>query len=200
MVNQVIRSTFLAIASPVTPLPEQLITDLLTRFSSSQGYQLYPDVLPFFSALQYIKKTPSQKSKPSIPTVGIITNSDDRVPLILSSLGLNVGSLRHGLSKKSGSEPPAGEDINFVVLSYDVGSGKPHRAIFDAARVAGLVDAALEHECLHVGDNINEDYHGARDAGWKSLLLDRDFKKDPQNLARLTNLAQLGSALLSDYS
>lgn len=85
-------------------------------------------------------------------------------------------------------------------MSYDVGYGKPHRAIFDAARVLGQVDAALEHECLHVGDNMEEDYQGAKDAGWKSLLLDRDFKEGSEEIARLTNLEQLGSAILSGHS
>lgn len=98
------------------------------------------------------------------------------------------------------SESPGNEDISFVVLSYDVGVKKPHQAIFDAARDLGLVDSTFTHECLHIGDNIEEDYHGAKDAGWKSLLLLRQGTELPKSIDRLKNLAQLGSAMLSEHS
>lgn len=102
----------------------------------------------------------------------------------------------NGLNSKSSRN----EDISFVILSYDVGVKKPHQAIFDAARVLGLVDSAFRHECLHIGDNIEEDYQGAKDAGWKSLLLTRQGTELPKSIDGLKNLAQLGSAILSEHS
>ena len=110
-----------------------------------------------------------------------------------------MGVRRHGSANEPKSYVLKDEDINFVVLSYDVGSGKPHRAIFDAARALGLADSMLEHECLHVGDNIEEDYRGAIDAGWKSLLLDRECREESSEAVRLASLTQLGSAISTSY-
>lgn len=72
-----------------------------------------------------------------------------------------------------------------MVLSYDVGAEKPEREIFDAAKqMLGetLRDAssgegaqrADEFEMLFVGDDLEKDVLGARDAGWNSVLLDRE--------------------------
>lgn len=69
-------------------------------------------------------------------------------------------------------------DIDFVTMSYDVGFEKPDRWIFDAAK--SLSPFAFENDilCLHCGDDMQEDYRGALEAGWQSVLLDRDGKYD----------------------
>src|SRR6185436_16098425 len=79
--------------------------------------------------------------------VGIVTNSDDRVPGILESFGLRIGPGRcadpggggeaephGGVASGEGDEDGSGFDVDFVALSYDVGVEKPDRRIFDAAR------------------------------------------------------------------
>lgn len=95
--------------------------------------------------------------------VGVVTNSDDRVPPILSSLGLSVGArmlpVSEQLSQDNMQFQPAqsegiadttpvvlsapryldpstriDEDIRFVVLSYDAGAEKPDPRIFQAAK------------------------------------------------------------------
>lgn len=69
---------------------------------------------------------------------------------------------------------PAHDDIDFVVLSYDVGVEKPDQKIFDAARELGAMGSELEPgECLHVGDDFVKDVQAAEAAGWKSLKVDR---------------------------
>ena len=83
------------------------------------------------------------------------------------------------------------EDINFVTLSYDVGSEKPHSSIFDAARALAAEKDVPADECLHVGDDLEKDYYGARDAGWSALLLDRDFTQIQTGVPRVANLDQL---------
>lgn len=132
---------------------------------------LYPDVLPFFKALKQMKRPSSHgDSAWSQPVVGVITNSDDRVPAILSSLGLRVGSWRHGMDSSRASFN-AEDDINFVMMSYDVGSEKPASDMFDATK---QMLPGQEWNLLHVGDDVQKDYYAAKRAGWEGLLLDRE--------------------------
>jgi hypothetical protein len=127
--------------------------------------------------------------------VGIITNSDDRVPSVLDSFGLKVGPRRVGSSAERSSQATIDEDISFVVLSYDVGFEKPDRRIFEAAERM-LEETLAEsgenadgqeidgYEKLYVGDSLEKDYLGAKAAGWNAVLLDRGKNfEDP--LARM---------------
>ena len=173
--SQVIQSTLSPHATS-SSLPEGLVTDLWDLFSSKRGYDLYPDVLPFF---QYLRKMRISQQSPTI-TTGIITNSDDRVPSILSSLGLRVSPNRYGASSGGKTQLDIGAtDIDFVTMSYDTGLSKPSREIYEAAfQLSGL--ASLEDSlCVHVGDDVDQDYHGALNAGWQGVLLkNRDGPND----------------------
>ncbi|HQQ77383.1 MAG TPA: HAD-IA family hydrolase [Thermoanaerobaculia bacterium] len=81
----------------------------------------------------------------------IVSNWDSTLPSLLERLGLAAA-------------------VDDVVVSALLGVSKPARGIFDeAVRRAGVTHA----EALHVGDSLTDDYHGARDAGLSSLLLDR---------------------------
>ena len=90
--NQVIEETFLPTTCDAG-LPPQLVPDLLRRFSSGDGYELFPDVKPLFEWLAQMKTDSNKKIWQEV-LVGIISNSDDRVPNILSSLGLKVDTHR----------------------------------------------------------------------------------------------------------
>ena len=83
--------------------------------------------------------------------LGVISNWDSRLPGLLATLGL------------------AGH-FDSVVTSAMAGVEKPHPAIFAAA-----VDAlgADPERAVHIGDRLDEDYHGARQAGLRALLLNR---------------------------
>jgi hypothetical protein len=136
-------------------------------------------VKPFFERLHRDTSWPYKKT-----IVGVITNSDDRVPGILRSLGLRVQTRVDTISPCFYTFFET-DDISFVVLSYDVGHEKPHQYIFDAAssllketlatsarnRYEGLTEADFDK--LHVGDDLQKDYDGARAAGWHAVLLDR---------------------------
>ena len=135
--------------------------------------------------------------------MGIITNSDARVPSILASLGLSVGPLRcngtqwdevYDAGHVEGSDPEA-EDIGFVTLSYDAGFEKPDRRIFDA--VKRLMQQVKDKDCefLHVGDDLEKDVKGAKAAGWESVLLDRDTEYADTNDDRIRDLADLTKLL-----
>ncbi|KAH7077617.1 HAD-like domain-containing protein [Paraphoma chrysanthemicola] len=181
--GNIIRNTFTSFLKPGQEVPPALVTDLLEQFSTDKGYSLKPDVIDFFQELRR-KRATGKTQAMSWPfektVVGIITNSDHRVPSILESFGLNVSKKRVGESSRL-AKPSPDHDIDFVVLSYDVGHEKPDRRIFDAATQL-LADSLKEDgaglttndfEKLYVGDEIEKDYIAARAAGWDAVLLDR---------------------------
>lgn len=211
-------------------LPPELIPRLLHRFSSREAYELYDDVEPFFRALRTWKSQIAQGTKSELDKfdqiiVGVVSNSDDRVPDILKSLGLKVGGTRTegtttesqrtvelndevpDLAKSSGP----GNDIDFVITSYEAGEEKPHRQIFDVAKQRGrdckqpdvtrdrpeqLQNGGEAWTYLHVGDDEAKDYIGAINAGWDSLYLDRnaddpDVEYESQDVKRIYSLAEL---------
>ncbi|KAL8768645.1 MAG: hypothetical protein Q9209_005204 [Squamulea sp. 1 TL-2023] len=193
--NQVIHSTFSTLLPDAAPVTKELVASLLCRFSSHEGYRLYDDVRPFFKQLQEWRNASSAtRSDLSEIQVGVISNSDDRVPTILDALGICVNSRRFG-SKIV--ESTGYSDIDWVVMSYDVGFEKPHSEIFDAARKVSASSAERQGVCLHVGDSIREDYRGGLEAGWQSVLLDRDNKheKEIPPAARVTDLISLMTRL-----
>ncbi|USP74101.1 uncharacterized protein yc1106_01375 [Curvularia clavata] len=194
----IIESTFSPFLKPGQKVPESLTKELLHHYSSSKGYSLFPDVTPFFDTLRLAKRQSRPDLWPWERTItGIITNSDDRVPGILTSFGFNIASRRYGTKSNIGDasmpkglgENAHGEDIDFVVLSYDAGFEKPHPSIFAAAeellsdvlsasdkRRDGDAERELQvsdFEKLYVGDDVEKDYFGAREAGWNALFLQR---------------------------
>ena len=182
-----ITSTFRPLSS--NQLPNGLVPELFKRFSSAEGYMLYPDVFPFFQALRLHKQ---HSSSPSRVLVGVLTNSDDRVPSILLDFGLQVGSRRYGMeTEKSLDKSKICDDIDFVALSYDIGFEKPHRRVFDAAREMAISFEDEDIHCLHVGDDFEKDYQGAEAAGWASLLLDRDAQYASHGINRIGDLTEL---------
>jgi len=86
--------------------------------------------------------------------MGIISNWDHRLFSIVEQLGLS-------------------EFFEQVTASSAVGVAKPGKRIFEAALKAMN---ALPEESLHVGDSLEDDYHGATRAGLKAVLLDRKRK------------------------
>lgn len=174
-----------------------MVPELLHRFSSSEGYNLYPDVLPFFQQLR--RKKQKDSAPGSGTTVGIITNSDDRVPSILVSLGISVRPLKLGRPQWDSTHFDAlareAGDIDFVALSYDIGFEKPDRRIFHAVR--NLMEQVKGDDCdfLHVGDDLEKDVNGAKAAGWESLLLDREEKYVNASASRIQNLEDLEKTL-----
>ena len=146
---------------------------------------MYPDVLPFFESLRQMKATSHGDSAWSKPVVGVITNSDDRVPSILSSFGLQVGLCRHGNDAQALFK--AEDDINFVMLSYDIGFEKPGSEMFDATK-----QMVLFHErFLHIGDDLQNDYYAAKRAGWEGLLLDREVKRSQNHVEPIPRIKDL---------
>ncbi|KAJ6027349.1 hypothetical protein N7499_000904 [Penicillium canescens] len=197
-------------------LPSGLVDSLLDRFAGSQGYALYDDVTPFFRRMRELKT--SGKSPFENIIVGVVSNSDDRIPAVLKSLGVRVGDMRAdqdrssmelpGFEERQGTQTTTdgqhSHDVDLVVTSYEAGAEKPHRLIFDVARRQAqlLANPSMNSEtnmlCAHVGDDYAKDYCAARDAGWESYLLPRDpSQKNPNAVKTLDSLTELVTQLES---
>ena len=185
---QVIHKTFQPLAGPGRELPKDLAPRLLHRFSSKEGYNLCATAGSLLHTLkQRQQQQQGQNHHPQV-IVGVITNSDDRVPNILSSIGLRVSPLRFGSSVDLAQVATQLYDIDLHCMSYDVGSSKPDRKIFDAAEDMAnqLLAAQVPHESrspgldqapptpwlkIYVGDEYEKDVVGARRAGWNPVFV-----------------------------
>ncbi|MDA1215357.1 MAG: HAD family hydrolase [Chloroflexi bacterium] len=123
-----------------------------------KGLWLYEDALPAIHAL-----------RDAGLTTGIITNMDTDIGDTLYSLGIR-------------------ELIDLWVTSGDVGSGKPHRPIFDAALAKAEVSAT---EAMHVGDHYEGDVLGARGAGLRALFLSRNAVDTTNDNATISTLLEI---------
>jgi putative hydrolase of the HAD superfamily len=104
--------------------------------------------------------------------LGIISNWDHRLFSIVKQLGLSPYFER-------------------VTASSAVGAAKPGRRIFEAALEAMNIPPA---EGIHVGDSLEDDYHGASRAGLKAVLIDR-HGKGYNGVVRIDTLHQLPDLL-----
>jgi putative hydrolase of the HAD superfamily len=71
------------------------------------------------------------------------------------------------------------DELDGVVTSAAVGARKPDSRLFEAA--LEVADCAAD-EALHVGDTPTEDVEGAKAAGIRALLIDRDGGGDIESL------------------
>lgn len=143
-----------------------MIDELLHRFSTKEGYTIYPDALELFLALRALKKSgPDHANWPWERTLlTVLSNSDDRIIKVLESLDLSIGQ---------------GCDIEKVILSYDVGAEKPDVKMFEHAARHAPGDAVK----VHIGDDLEKDAIAAIKAGngWHGLFLDRERKYQEWN-------------------
>lgn len=86
-------------------------------------------------------------------SIGIISNFDPRLSVLLKRITL--------------------PDFDFVLTSYEAGTAKPNANIFKMAQhMAGT--GIRPEQSLHIGNTPSLDYHGARAAGWRSVLITND--------------------------
>ncbi len=99
--------------------------------------------------------------------LGVISNWDSRLPALLRALDL------HGHFEE-------------IIYSAAAGCEKPHPDIFQQALARLGVEA---DRSWHIGDRIEDDYTGAREAGMRALLLNRapgrnDLKEEVERWGR----------------
>lgn len=181
-------------------MPEALHSDLWDLFGTKRGYELFPDARAFFQSIIRIKE---MRVFPCF-TTGIISNSDDRVPSVLSSLGLSISTKRHGTAVTSEMDCRNGAfDIDFIAMSYDVGFSKPASEIFDAALQLSGQKVSAETQLIHVGDDIDQDCNGAVNAGWQAIILESRRSEGraavPNDIVYLKDLVEL-SAIVTQGS
>lgn len=82
--------------------------------------------------------------------LGVISNFDERLTSVLSATDLD-------------------SYFNFVLASYVVRVAKPDKRIFDLALHSS--SGVLSSEALHIGDDVELDYHAAKNAGWNAFLI-----------------------------
>lgn len=162
-------------------MPSELIPQLLHRFWSDEGYMLLPDVPLVLRGVRNL-----QTLRYDRVVVGVITNSDDRVPDILTSLGLKVRPLRYGTRQQDLESHSGNCDIDFAIISYDVGHEKPDKRIFSAAE--DMLKVVLDNwpapadpvswEKIYVGDEYDKDIIGAGNAGWSAVLISEEAQAD----------------------
>ncbi|CAM0142248.1 unnamed protein product [Umbelopsis sp. WA50703] len=157
--EQVVRSTFVTAGVTEKDLDVkfgELFENLWTRFTSADGYEVFGDV---HSTLQELR---SRKI-----SLGVISNSDERVAQVIESLKLD-------------------SYFDFVLTSSMAGYEKPAKEVFDQALALGSKKQDIKaSQALHIGDDIKSDYFGARNAGWHSLLLRRDKLSYEEPIASL---------------
>jgi FMN phosphatase YigB (HAD superfamily) len=189
----IITNTFTPLLDANQTLPPALVPDLLERFASKRAYEWTPGARELFNDLRRHKsgkQLDSRLSQWETIVVGVISNSDGRVVDVLRSLGLRIQDRRYEAGRQSESAPAAclsmEDDINYVILSYDVGYEKPDKRIFDAARdmlawdlqygrhtsPSGETLSVDDFEFLLVGDEPLKDLVGASGAGWHAIHFD----------------------------
>lgn len=181
-------------------LPEGLVQRLLDRFASSEGYTLYPDVPEFMARMRDVKTRLAQQQVHHTlafgsferVVVGVMSNSDDRISVVLESLGLSVGDTRSdqdvtsmrlpGFEERGSGEDSSHSkqlnDLDMIITSYDAGAEKPSRVIFDVAKRQAMRLTGSQDEsawvCVHAGDDFDKDYQAAMDAGWEGFYIPRE--------------------------
>src|SRR4051794_35758401 len=118
---------------------EAYFRDVYAEFTKPGVWALYPEA-------DEVLRACAKKCR-----LGIISNFDGRLRVILEQLGVS-------------------QLFETMVISSEVGADKPDRWVFErAAQLAGVSMGAA----LHVGDDPVLDWQGAAQAGMKSFHLDR---------------------------
>ncbi len=120
---------------------------------------------------------------------------DDALPALeaVAAGGLKIGLLSNSARNLDDFVSHHGLSVDAVLTSASHGKTKPHRSIF--AAMLDLLDV-IPAEALMVGDTLHDDVEGARAAGMRALLLDRDgrYLDVSERLENLTGLsAWIGS-------
>jgi putative hydrolase of the HAD superfamily len=81
-----------------------------------------------------------------------------------------------------------GKYFDEIFVSALVRYAKPDSRIFQkAADTAGV----LPEEAVHIGDSLEDDYYGAKDAGMDALYLDRDGRRKYPDVAVIRSLREI---------
>ncbi|XP_008559604.2 rhythmically expressed gene 2 protein [Microplitis demolitor] len=128
---------------------DEIATDLIKYYGTNKCWEVFPGALDILEYL-YNRRI----------ILGVISNFDERLESILINTHLR-------------------KYFSFILTSYIYGKEKPNISIFNEALKLGekkLGDKILPEESLHIGDNIDNDYNGAKNARWNAFLMDHKYK------------------------
>jgi len=142
--------------------PEEHFNDFFDTFASESAWRRYPD------AERVLEDLSARGMK-----LGVISNWDSRLPVLLEALGLR-------------------KYFSLVLYSAAEDVEKPAAEIFRrAARRSGVKPGCA----LHVGDRLVEDYQGAKGAGLQALLVTRNGGSRVDGAEVVTDLTQISGYL-----
>ncbi|XP_076090742.1 haloacid dehalogenase-like hydrolase domain-containing protein 3 [Mytilus galloprovincialis] len=159
--NELVKQTFISSGYADTEVLSKVATHLYLHFKTNKGWEVLPNSQ---NVLQDVK---SKGIK-----LGVISNFDERLETVLSSLGL----LHY---------------FDFVLCSRLAGHAKPQPQIYEKALELSGISAS---DALHVGDHIDNDYMGPRNIGMSSVLLCNNAEKIPDHVDKkfvITNLVDI---------
>lgn len=119
---------------------------------------------------------------------------DDALPCLraLRALGLRLAAITNAAGDYQRAKLGAlGLESAFdaVLISGELGVAKPHHAIFRrACRTLGVLPA----QAVHVGDRLDTDAEGARNAGLHGVWLDRSGCGELPKSAGISVIGRLG--------
>ena len=131
-------------------------------FTSDQVWKVRSGVLDVLQSFAKRKKNlqsvvASNKKHSNTLYLAVLSNNDDRLPVILE----NVGILDY---------------FDHVFTSCELKVSKPDPEIF--IRTLSHVKAEIEHllpiQCMHIGDSFSKDVIGASSCGWHAIHVPRD--------------------------
>ena len=131
---------------------------LYERLGKADCWGVYPDV---WETLEHLSRNGYY--------LGIISNWDERLELIIKQTGLD-------------------NYFSFVLSSAQAGFGKPDSRLFELAAEKLRVEKQLT---LFIGDDPKADYYGALEAGMKACLIDRENKYPDFKGLKIKNLSEL---------
>ena len=143
-------------------------SDLYDNFTKKSHWELFADVIP---TLEHFKNKDIK--------LGVLSNFDERLPVIITELGLE-------------------KYFTFILASQNTKWYKPLPQIYQHA--AAMVAKVSPTEAVHIGDNVELDFKAAKNAGMDAYLLLREssdtntnklINKDIPEDKIITNLEQL---------
>lgn len=133
-------------------------------FSQKESWRLFEDVA---------ESRLLEKLKSRGVVLGVISNWDSRLPVLLENMDLDGY-------------------FDFILASSVVGSAKPDKKIFLEALKTSRVNAA---EACHIGDDTRSDIEGARAVGMDAILIDRKGSTENGGYPRIRSFLELTQGL-----
>jgi putative hydrolase of the HAD superfamily len=117
------------------------------------------------------------------------------VPAALAAAGVPLALVTNGascLQREKFAASGLGDRFDAVVVSGDLGVGKPDAAVFRHA--LALLGASADAAVM-VGDSLDRDIEGARAAGLRAVWINRTGRPRPEGVTEISTLAALAAVV-----